>query len=239
MNKKQLFCLWFGIVIFVFIGLINSEHYDFEYFLPLLIVYWPIVVVITVGLIYTFRNKKGPEIGGNKSSNFRQGFRRVTIVLSILVGLLSSLIQIPFIISAQDNVQRHQRQLEYFLSNIKPMTIKGFRSKYPGYNDINDLDLSKRMYERFHFKFIPEPPERFVIDDYSRGCDLLDVVNQQKCLEEAKNDFWATLSPVQASALCILVGIAGFCGVWIIYFVVLLIHRLVMWVSLGFRKPNL
>jgi hypothetical protein len=253
MNKKQLFCMWCGIAVFVFVGLItvaSSSRYPFldtpfqwKDYAPLLIVYWPSVAVVTGGLIWTLRDKKRPEDSSRKILNFNRGFRRITFVLAIIVGLISSLIPVPVIVSARDYVQRHERQLEYFMNNINQqqmreffgMNIKEFRSKFPKCDDINDLDLSNRLYEKFHFRFAPDDPN---LVSKNSEYNIFDVVEQRKRLEEAKKDFWAKLSTVQASALCILIGIAGFCGVWLIYLSFLLIHKLVKWVRLGFSHSN-
>lgn len=55
----------------------------------------------------------------------------------------------------------------------------------------------------------------------------LDVVEQEGRLEQARNNFWAKLSIIQAFATCVLTGIAGFCGVWLVY-------KLIEWLVLGF-----
>jgi len=235
MNKKQLVCMWCGIAVFVFVGLItveSSSWHSFEWkdYAPLLIIYWPSVAVVTGGLIWTFKDKKRPEGVAKKPMNLRGGFKRITLVLAIIVGLLSSLIPVPVIVSARDFVQGHERQLEYILSNTN-MSIKEFRSKNPKLDDINDLDLSNRLYEKFHFRFASDDPN---LMSKNSKYDIFDVVEQRERLDEAKKDFWAKLSAVQTSALCVLIGIAGFCGVWVVYFGVLLIHRLVKWVKLGF-----
>jgi hypothetical protein len=67
MNKKQLICMWCGIVVFVFVGLITAAAgsdrwtYLWRYYAPLLIVYWPSVAIVTGGLIYTLRDKQGKK----------------------------------------------------------------------------------------------------------------------------------------------------------------------------------
>jgi hypothetical protein len=53
--------MWCGIAVFVFVGLgtANSNtRWDWYNYLPLLIVYWPVITIVTGGLIYTFRDKK-------------------------------------------------------------------------------------------------------------------------------------------------------------------------------------
>jgi len=70
MNKKQIVCLWLGIALFVLVGLGASSHtiYLWEGFrsppggghlmLPRFIVLWVCIIVVTIGLIYTFRDKQ-------------------------------------------------------------------------------------------------------------------------------------------------------------------------------------
>lgn len=71
MNKKQLICMWIGIILFVLAGLdggqveiaswetssASSSGSGHIYF-PVIIIAWITVAVITAGLIYTFKSKK-------------------------------------------------------------------------------------------------------------------------------------------------------------------------------------
>jgi len=112
--------------------------------------------------------------------NRKRGFRRITLVLAIITGICSSWVSFGAIVSANDFVRRHERQLEYFKKTVETG-------------------------EHSH----------------------LDVVEQKGRLEQARNDFWAKLSIIQAFAICVLTGIAGFCGVWLVY-------KLIEWLVLGF-----
>ena len=70
MNKKQIVCLWLGIAVFVLVGLVRqvTPIYLWEGFgkppaggdlmLPRFIVLWVCIIVVTIGLIYTFRDKQ-------------------------------------------------------------------------------------------------------------------------------------------------------------------------------------
>jgi len=112
--------------------------------------------------------------------NLKRGFRRITLVLTIVAGLCSSLVPLGAIVSAHDFVRRHERQLEYFK---------------------NTVETGKHS--------------------------PLDVVEQEERLEQARNNFWAKFSIIQSFAICVLTGIAGFCGVWLVY-------KLIEWLVLGF-----
>lgn len=83
MNKKQIICLWIGIVIFAFVGLTAQiQHHSYSYGtltfegvsgtsgttigdaivdISNLLVRWVVILVITSGLIYTFRDKKAKK----------------------------------------------------------------------------------------------------------------------------------------------------------------------------------
>ncbi|MBW7988398.1 MAG: hypothetical protein FVQ84_00015 [Planctomycetes bacterium] len=70
MNKKQIICLWLGIAVFVFAGLVTlyepiylwkgfgREPGGGDLMLPRFIVLWVCIIVVTIGLIYTFRDKQ-------------------------------------------------------------------------------------------------------------------------------------------------------------------------------------
>lgn len=67
MNKKQIVCLWMGIAVFVLVGLVRqvTPIYLWEagrgggyLMLPRFIVIWVCIIVVTIGLIYTFRDKQ-------------------------------------------------------------------------------------------------------------------------------------------------------------------------------------
>jgi len=64
MNRKQIICMWLGIAAFVLVGLyavMSGDKYlwNGDYLeLPNFIILWICVIVVTTGLIYTFRDKK-------------------------------------------------------------------------------------------------------------------------------------------------------------------------------------
>jgi len=66
MNKKQIVYLWLGIAVFVIVGLLRqvTPIYLWKGFnggdliLPRFIVLWVCIIVVTIGLIYTFRDKQ-------------------------------------------------------------------------------------------------------------------------------------------------------------------------------------
>jgi len=69
MNKTQLQCMWLGIAAFVLVGLYWSRPgggicfsgLGGSLYLPELFVDWPCIIVVTAGLIYTFRDEKRPK----------------------------------------------------------------------------------------------------------------------------------------------------------------------------------
>jgi hypothetical protein len=64
MNKKQLVCMWAGIVVFVLIGLNTRTLFGFS---TIVVDYGPLIVrlagtvIVTGGLIYTLRDKQGKK----------------------------------------------------------------------------------------------------------------------------------------------------------------------------------
>ena len=70
MNRKQIICMWLGIAAFVLVGVgtaMQGKIYLWEGFgrepgggdllFPHLFVLWLCIIVVTSGLIYTFRDK--------------------------------------------------------------------------------------------------------------------------------------------------------------------------------------
>lgn len=188
MNKNQLIAMWCGIVAIVLFGFVMMDSYRPEYGRFAVCVL--ITALITGGLILTFRDKKRPEGETGKPVNLRRGFKRITFLLSILVGLFAGLSPIVPTFEAYDFVRGHERQLEFYENAVKT-------------------------------------------GEYNKS--QLDVVQQARRLEIAKNNFWYKLSVAQVVVLCMMVGVAGFCGVWLVYFIVRLIHRLIKWFAVGFR----
>ncbi len=63
MNKKQIVCLWLGIIVFVLVGLYASSDTIYLWshgalMLPPFTVLWVCIIIVTIGLIYTFRDKQ-------------------------------------------------------------------------------------------------------------------------------------------------------------------------------------
>jgi amino acid transporter len=59
MNRKQIICLWIGIIIFACVSLMMPLYqYGNLTCMVWLLVRWVVIGVVTTGLIYTFKNKK-------------------------------------------------------------------------------------------------------------------------------------------------------------------------------------
>jgi len=89
MNKKQLICMWCGIVAIVFFTLLfypNLYRGDLQEWLQRIF----LIALVTGGLIYTFKNKHGFQDEHQKPLNMRRGYRRITILLSIVTWLICS-----------------------------------------------------------------------------------------------------------------------------------------------------
>lgn len=68
MNWKQIICIWLGITAFVFVGLATVQEGEiyllksgmrggYSLLFPKFLVVWICIIVVTIGLIYTFRGK--------------------------------------------------------------------------------------------------------------------------------------------------------------------------------------
>jgi len=97
MNKKQLICMWCGIVavmLCAFVTIVSAYYPDYAYFG----VWVLLITLVTCALIYTFKDKKRPEGEREKPTDLRRGFRRVILLLSLLsasvfliVGIINAL----------------------------------------------------------------------------------------------------------------------------------------------------
>lgn len=85
MNKKQIICLWIGIIIFALVGLNSQRYVGLHHYMSMgegpsggtttgdaivdisnFLVRWVVILVITSGLIYTFRDKKAKKPKGEQ-----------------------------------------------------------------------------------------------------------------------------------------------------------------------------
>lgn len=79
--------MWFGIVVVLLVAIntvIDAYKPDYAYFAVCAF----IIVLLTAGLIYTFRDKKGQPNGKARELNLEQGFRRITFALAIVAALV-------------------------------------------------------------------------------------------------------------------------------------------------------
>lgn len=84
MNKKQLICMWCGILAIVFFGFATIVYGpDYANFC----VWVFLLTLITGALILTFKDKKRPAGETIKPMNLKRGFERITILLSLLCAL--------------------------------------------------------------------------------------------------------------------------------------------------------
>ncbi len=108
MNKKQLICMWCGILSIVFFGFFTIlEPYRPDY--ANFCVWVFLVTLITGGLILTFKDKKRPEGETRKPMNLRRGFRRITLLLAIVVAIICACIAVERITWKYSYVERGLR----------------------------------------------------------------------------------------------------------------------------------
>ena len=99
MNKKQLICLWIGIVVCIYFAFttqtsfrsfqfMQSDQYWSDY--GKLIARLSTTILITFGLILTFKSKNATIL--EKAVNSKRGFFRITLLLSLLFITFFSII---------------------------------------------------------------------------------------------------------------------------------------------------
>ncbi len=71
MNKKQTVFMWIGLIVFSPYAINLSEE-------GIILS----IILVTVGFVYTFRNKKKTADEIQKPINLRRGFRRLTLFLN-------------------------------------------------------------------------------------------------------------------------------------------------------------
>lgn len=102
MNWKQITSMWCGIGLIVFIGFINvmePRRADYALF-----VFWMfLVMLVTVGLIMTFRTKKNKKVG-SREMNLRKGFKRLVFILSLIPVLIGIGIFICGLVDGYDDM---------------------------------------------------------------------------------------------------------------------------------------
>lgn len=126
--------MWCGIVAIVFIYFFTIlEPYRPEYAKFCVCVF--LIALVTAGLIITFKDKKGKEGEARKPLNLRRGFRRITLLLSIVVALVAWLICFVFVFDSWD-VERSR----YSAYKVNYYDI----GRFWHYWDANDFDARKR-----------------------------------------------------------------------------------------------
>ena len=86
MNWKQLASMWCGIGLVFCVAIVTVlDSYDPDY---VLFVSWAfLVILVTVGLIITFRTKNAKR-DGSREMNLRKGFKRLVFILSLIPALI-------------------------------------------------------------------------------------------------------------------------------------------------------
>ena len=230
MNKKQLISMWCGIVILVlYRWTVGCLHYDVYSFIKFFINVF-IFGLITAAFIYTFRNKKQLEGEPQKPVNRRRGFRRITLLIAIVVAVICGSVAVANFRYNRIRSQNHVWHCETeFLSSIPVITDPNERAFWPD----PELDIRKycdQCYWVLAVKFLS-------LSTLKGDEESMRFKNKcSKCFEKAQSlkdarDFWSELSTIGYQCLLVLGGlgcaIAGFFGVWVIY-------GLLYWLIKGF-----
>jgi hypothetical protein len=219
-NKRQLVLMWVGIAVillFAFGTVVDVYRPDYAEFAVRVF----LTVLVTGGLIYTFRNKKRQEVEKARKLNLGRGFRRITFVLAVIAAVLG------VIVAVQATTDKHEGEksklnLPEFDKRLIPIDDNG--------NLIPSLDTMTQMNRDTWDKMSEE--ERTAAIQASKE-------SKRKQLEES---FWVSLSTRSLIGLCILAGlggaVAGFTGVWFVYFLIWLVYLFIRWLVMGFYDIN-
>ena len=185
--------------------------------------------------------------------NLKRGFRRITLILAILVGIVCGGTAIGMLIDKRSSALRHLAKCEEeFIGSIPVADPNERPAGWPEWSSATSYSEHLQKLSRFLFvvqvnlpllsggedkKYREEhniPPgntDRFYTDE------AMKIVRKYgTCFEKARllmdaYSFWASLSTSEFIGLLVLTGlgsaIAGFFGVWLVY-------RLIKWLVLGF-----
>lgn len=230
MNKKQLIFMWVGIaaiVLFALLTIVDAYRPDYANFA----VWVFLVVIVTSGLVYTFRDKKRQEGKKIGTINTRRGFRRITLVFAVVASIFCA-----FYVGTIPNRKYHVAQTrskeckyETYMANIRAdpnilATIDGHAK----------AERSKLLEAGFSDKEIDD----YFQEEFRKEAEIK--------LIELEGGFWVTLSKPGLAGLCILAGLvgaaAGFGGIWLVYFLIWLVYLLISlfisWIVLGFSDTS-
>jgi len=161
-------------------------------------------------------NQKQNQERGN-AMNLRRGFRRITLVLAIIGGILGAIVGVSGTAAEHDYAQRRLRWEE-----------ENYINKYGHLPPPEAFVIDEPKKEGEHWK------------------KSLNRVKKEVATEELRklrDGFWVKLPKVGLIGLCTLAGIAGaaigFLGTWVvIWFGGLAVYKLIKWLVLGFREDT-
>ncbi len=238
MNRKQIISMWCGIVAIVFFGFVTiADPYRPEYGRLAVCVF--ITALITGGLIYTFKDRKRPEVETRKPVNLKRGFRRITLLLAIVTAVICVCIAVE---SARYKRIRSQNHLSYcereLVKKIKEIP-KPIPDDWPSWS--SEEVVSDYLQKLSRFLLQKQANLHLLTTDEAKN--FRDKYGS--CVEKARSllgayNFWVKLSTKQVIGLLVLIGlgcaIAGFCGIWAIYGLLRwAIIPIVRWATTGFH----
>lgn len=189
--------------------------------------------------------------------NLKRGFRRITLLLSILVGIICAGTTIGILIDKRSSALRQLAKCEEEFRMSIPVEDPNGRpagwpelslEKYPSYSDyLHELSTFLVIYRNTKLSVLsgeedkkyrqehnipPDSTDRFYTEEAMKFIRKYgSCVEKAGLLMGARNSYWASLSTNEFIGLLVLTGlgcaIAGFCGVWLVY-------GLIKWLVLGF-----
>ena len=251
MNKKQLIFMWLGIgaiLFYAFVKIVDAYYPDYADFSVGVF----LVVLVTSGLIYTFRDKKGQEGEKIRRINLRRGFRRITFVLAIVAAFIGLVIAVGTVIDKYNSEQDDLRLETRIRARIRALDFSevGEQEQKGRFYDLAHPNTPKSTLEKMastpksaqkesSWENTLEKEKRSNWEDTLAGVEK-EVATQEP--RELRDGFWVTLSKHGLVGLCILVGLggaaAGFGGVWLVYFLILCVYQFIKWLVMGFYGIN-
>ena len=194
--------------------------------------------------------------------NLKCGFRRVTLVFAVLVGIICGGTAIGMLIYERNSALRHLDKCEKEFIGSVPVAGPNERpagwpewSSESSYSDYLQ-ELSTYLFlKQLNLPWVPLEEEKKYKEEHEipqdrRGPFLTEegmkfMRTYGKCIEKARllmvarSSFGAGLSTSEIVLIGLGCAIAGFCGIWLVYGIIgCLVVPLVFWVSKGFRKDT-
>lgn len=195
--------------------------------------------------------------------NLRRGFRRITLILAILVGIICGTTAIGMLIEKRSSELRHLDECEKeFIGSIPVADPNERPAGWPKWNSDEQsrsdylkklsIYLSNKYWNlpvlygeedkkyREEHNIPPDSTKRFYTEESTKFMETYgNCVKKAHLLIDAQYTRWATMPSYSLVLTGFCYAIGGFCGTWLVYGIIgYLVIPLVFWVSKGFHKDT-